>query len=284
MQRFIEFVVRFREHIVAVLLAIISLSLMSYGNVTQLGGFRALVIGGLGMAQEAFSWIPNPIALQKENAALRQINMDLLQEVMILRKAGVENEQLRRMLNLQRLSPVPYLAASVVGKTVFRTRQYITIDRGTNDGVKTGMNVVTDAGLVGLVIGTSRHYAIVQTLFNRDVRVSARLASTRDEGIIAWDGFEYLLLHNIPKNRTVQIGDLVVTSSLSSRYVPEIPIGKVRSVFNDPSSMFFRIVVEPTVDFWRLEQVFVIRQLPQDELIILDDALNEFIHQRIKGK
>ncbi len=284
MQRLIEFLLRYREHIVAVLLSIIALALMSYGDVTQLGGFRALIIGGLGIAQEAVAWIPNPVALQRENQALRQLNMELLQEVMVLRKAGIENEQLRRMLALRQNTPLSYRAASVVGKTAFRTRQYITLDRGSADGIKPGMNVITDAGLVGTVIGTSAHYSIVQTLFNRDVRVSARLASTRDEGIIAWDGFEYLLLHNIPKTHTIRVGDLVVTSSLSTRFIPEIPIGTVERVVPDPSSMFYRITVRPQVEFWRLEQVFVVLRTPSTEQLLLEEALQDFIHRRISGK
>ncbi|MCS6999925.1 MAG: rod shape-determining protein MreC [Bacteroidota bacterium] len=284
MPRLIDFVIRYREHIVATLLAIIALSLMSYGDVTQLGGFRALVIGGLGLAQQALAWIPNPLALQRENQALRQINMELQQEAMLLRKAGIENQQLRSMLQLRQQLPYPLLAASVVGKTVFRTRQYITIDRGSQDGVSVGMNVITDAGLVGRVIGTSPHYALVETLFNRDVRVSARLASTRDEGIISWDGFEHLVLQNIPKTHTVSVGDRVVTSSLSTRFVPEIPIGTVRTVINDPTSMFYRIVVEPAVAFWRIEQVFVVQRQPPRELMLLEDALQEYINRRMQGK
>jgi rod shape-determining protein MreC len=284
MQRFIDFLLRYREHIVAVLLSIIALALMSYGDATQLGGFRALIIGGLGLAQDAVSWIPNPIALQRENQALRQINMELLQEVMVLRKSGIENEQLRRMLDLEQHTKLPLRAATVVSKTTFRTRQYITIDRGSRDGIKPGMNVITDAGLVGSVIGTSRHYAIVQTLFNRDVRVSARLASTREEGIITWDGFEFLLLQNIPKTHPVQVGDVVVTSSLSTRFIPEIPIGIVVRIVPDPSSMFHRITVRPNVEFWRLEQVFVVFKTPPSKQLLLEESLQEFIQRRITGK
>lgn len=284
MQRVIDFIIRYRQHIVAVLLAIMSLAMMLTGNVAQLGGFRALVIGGLGIAQDAFAWIPNPIALKQENEALRQINMELLQQVMLLRKAGLENEQLRRMLQLKTSSSLPLRAATVVGKTSFRTRQYITIDLGFADGVAAGMNVITDAGLVGVVIGVSRHYALVQTLFNRDVRVSARLASSRTEGIITWDGFEYLLLQHVSKTQQVKIGELIITSSLSSRYIPEIPIGKVKSVSPDPNSLFHRIVVEPAVAFWRLEQVFVVMQPPQHDLIQLEQALQEYINRYAAGK
>lgn len=284
MQRIAEFLFRYREHITTALLAIVSLALMSYGNVTQLGGFRALIIGGLGMVQQAFAWIPNPIALEKENRALRQINLDLQQEVMLLRRAGVENAQLRRMLGLKSESRLPLLPASVVGKTVFRTRQFLTLDRGSRDGVMIGMTVMTDAGLVGSVIATSAHYAIVQTLFNRDVRVSARLEQTRQEGIILWDGFDYLLLQNIPKTEHVNVGDRVLTSALSTRYLPEIPIGHVKNVINDPTSMFYRIVVEPAVEFGRLEQVFVILRSPSPEHLLLERALQEFIEHRIAGR
>jgi rod shape-determining protein MreC len=284
MQRLAEFLFRYRDHIAAALLAIIALTLMSYGNVTQLGGFRALIIGGLGLAQEAFAWIPNPIALEKENRALRQINLELQQEVMVLRRAGVENARLRRMLELKSANNLPLLPASVVGKTVFRTRQFLTIDRGSKDGVHPGMTVMTDAGLVGSVIATSAHYAVVQTLFNRDVRVSARLETTRQEGIVQWDGFDYLLLQNIPKTEPVNVGDRVLTSGLSTRYVPEIPIGRVTTVINDPTSMFYRITLEPAVEFGRLEHVFVVLKPPPQEQLLLERALQEYIDRRITGR
>lgn len=284
MQRVIDFILRYREHIVALLLTVMALALMAVGDITQLGGFRALIIGGLGLAQRTFAWIPNPIALSQENRALQQINLELQQEVMRLRAAAAENEQLRRMLALQEQSTLRLLSASVVGKLTFRTRQFLTIDRGTADGVEPGMNVITDAGLVGVVIGASKHFALVQTLFNRDVRVSARLASSRLEGIITWDGFDYLVLQNVPKTERVQPGELVVTSSLSARFVPEIPIGTVRSVVADPTAMFYRITVQPAVAFGRLEHVFVVLQKPPEERLLLERALQEYLERRLTGK
>ena len=100
MQRLFEFVVRYRNYITLALLVIISFSLMSVGELSRLGGFRAVVVGSIGWMQSVFAWVPNPVALQSENTALRELNLQLSIESARYRQAMVENATLRNMLEL----------------------------------------------------------------------------------------------------------------------------------------------------------------------------------------
>ncbi|MBL7999482.1 MAG: rod shape-determining protein MreC [Candidatus Kapabacteria bacterium] len=280
MQRLFEFIVRFKEYITLVLLIIMSFSFMTFGNVAKLGGFRALVIGTIGTVQSAFSWIPNPIALQSENSAMRDLNVQLSNEVVKMRRSVIENDKLRSMLDYKKSEYLPLLTAEVIGKTSTEARNYFTLNKGEADGVQDGMNVITDAGLVGIVISTSKHFCLVQIIINRDSRISSRIERTRSEGVLTWDGTEYLQMRNIPKSYDVQAGDNILSSELSNKYVKDIPIGTIIEVTSDGNSLFRKLKVKPHVNFSSLEHVFIILQTPNPERMKLEQELMKRIEKK----
>ncbi len=280
MQRFIAFVVRFKNYITLGALVVICFAFMSFGSLSQLGGFRAVIVGSVGWMQSMFSWIPNPVALKSENLALRELNMQLSVESAKSRQSMVENATLRKMLDLPKYSDYGLIAADVVGKTTTQLRNYATINKGKKDGVEEGMSVVTDAGLVGLVIGVSDHYAVIQLMLNRDTRVASKIQRSRVDGIIAWEGENFLTLKNIPKSYDVQAGDAVITSSFSSRFPSNIVIGRVTQVTEENNSLFRRIVVDPAVNFATLEQVFVVEFVADAERLLLEQQSEEGSKQR----
>lgn len=282
MQRFIAFVVRFKNYIALCVLVVMSFSLMSFGDLAQLGGFRAVIVGSIGWMQSLFAWIPNPVALKSENTALRELNLQLSLESSRSRQAMVENTTLRKMLELQPMVEYRLIAADVVGKTTTQMRNYATINKGTADGVKEGMSCVTDAGLVGLIIGASDHYAVVQLLLNRDTRVAAKIQRSRVDGIIGWDGEQTLSLKNVPRSFDVQAGDLVLTSNYSAKYPPNVIIGRVSQVTDENNSLFRKVVVEPAVNFATVEQVFVVEFLPDSERVALERDIEERQRQRAR--
>lgn len=259
-----------------------SFSLMSFGDLAQLGGFRAVIVGSIGWMQSLFAWIPNPVALKSENTALRELNLQLSLESSRSRQAMVENTTLRKMLELQPMVEYRLIAADVVGKTTTQMRNYATINKGTADGVKEGMSCVTDAGLVGLIIGASDHYAVVQLLLNRDTRVAAKIQRSRVDGVIGWDGEQTLSLKNVPRSFDVQAGDLVLTSNYSAKYPPNVIIGRVSQVTDENNSLFRKVVVEPAVNFATVEQVFVVEFLPDSERVALERDIEERQRQRAR--
>ena len=242
MRRLIEFVVRFKNYITLSTLVVMSFALMSVGNLSQLGGFRAVIVGSIGWMQSLFAWIPNPVALKSENVALRELNLQLAVESARSRQSMVENATLRKMLELPQYTDYTLIAADVVGKTTTQLRNYATINKGTEDGVREGMSCITDAGLVGIVIGASQHYAVLQLLINRDTRVSAK--------------------------------------DQRARYPANIVIGRVVDVGDESNSLFRRVVVEPAVNFATLEQLFVVDTRSSSERAELERRTDERQRQR----
>jgi rod shape-determining protein MreC len=287
MQRFIDFFNRFREFITFLMLVVISLSLISLGNTNKIGGFRAVLVGTIGWMQSAMSWVPNPQALKNENASLRELNHQLSIEVTKMRQSLIENKYLRDQLNLKKNLEVPFVIADVVGKTSVEMRNYIVINKGTKDGIFSGMAVRNDAGLIGLVFSASSQFSMIEALNNPTVKIAARVQRTRNDGILVWEGGENLIMKNIPKSFDMKVDDVILSSEYSNKYPAEVPIGKVIEVIEEPGDLFLKVIVKPYVNNSHLEQVFVLKKVPDQEINNLVNQVDEMIKNRkatLKGK
>lgn len=273
MYRIVELIVRYKEYAATIFLTIVSLLMISAGDNSRIRSFRTISVGIIASVQSAFDWIPNPWALRTENQALRRLNRDLSLQAMKLRDAGVKVEELRRMLQFREQSPMKLLAAEVVGKPTLQLRNYITINAGSDQGVKEGMPVITPSGLAGRVVGLDNESAIVLLLINADSRVAARTLGGRNNGILVWDKQERLLLQNVPAVLTQPVGDTIITSGLSSLYPEDIVIGTIAKVEEEPGTLYHRIVVEPAVNFATLEEVFVVLYTPNRQRIELEQRV-----------
>ena len=262
MYRIFELLVRYREYAATVFLTIVSLLLISGSGDQRIRNFRTLSVGILASVQSAFNWIPNPWELETENRALRRLNRDLSVEATRLRDAGVKVESLREMLSFREQSDADLVAAEVVGKPTLQLRNYITIDRGRSDDLEEGMPVITPAGLVGRIVGLNDDYSIVLLIINADSRIAGRTLSSRATGIVRWDKEEQLLLENVPSVVSQRVGDTVLTSGLSSVFPQDMVIGTIGRVEEEQGTLYHRLTVTPTVDFSTLEEVFVVRFMP----------------------
>lgn len=273
MQRLLNILGLFKEYFVLALLLLISLILLNSNDNRQIRAIRSTTVGFVGALQNTIAILPNLFELQKENEVLRRLNVDLNDEVSRLREAKLENLRLRALLTLKEQSPMTFVAADVVGKSLTLLRNTITLNAGTASGIRPGMAIISESGLVGKVISASDHYAIGQAMFNKDFRASAKIQRSRVDGVVAWDGGDYILLKNVPKNQDVKPGDLVVTSEYSSVFPPDLRIGTVVTVGENPGSLFKEIGMTPSVDFTMLEQVFVVISTPDSERVKLEQSL-----------
>ncbi len=275
MLQLLSLIVKFKDYAALTLLCIISLALISIGDVSKIGGYRAFVVGTIGWLEEAFAWVPNPDALKTENRAVRELNLYLSSELMKSRQALTENKKLRDMLDFKQGIDYNLVSAEVVGKSTIELREYITINKGRKDGLTRGMSVRTDAGLTGIVVVVEDNYTLVETLNNRQVKISAKIDRTGIDGILVWGGSKYFNMMNIPRSFDVKVGDELMTSNFSRKYPPGLPIGKIVKVEEDKSSLFSKISVEPFVSFNTLEQVFVIQYISDPERLKLIGKMEE---------
>lgn len=157
--------------------------------------------------------------------------------------------------------PYSYVAAHVIQHSINKAQNYITLNKGTDDGILPDMGVVSPDGVVGIVKSASRHYAMVIPIINVQSRISCRLDSTQNFGSLVWDASDYrtAILQEVPGHATVKIGETVSTSGFSAIFPSNIPVGKVSDVTLIEESQFLQIKVELSVDFGKLSEVNVIQ-------------------------
>ena len=237
----------------------------------QLGYFRAIAIGFIGTIQSGVSAVPNVFELEKENKYLREKNIQLSNEIGSLKEAKLENIRLTKLLTLKDKNISGVVSARIINKSLIQTRNTITLNVGENDSVKVNMPVITDDGLVGRIVGTSKSYSIAQILYNKDLRISVKTQRSRIDGILTFDGFGNIIVTNVPKAADVIVGDLLVTSEYSNLFPPGIPVGVV-SESGNLDNLFKKIIIKPVVNFNILEEVFVLKYVQSKEKIDLEKA------------
>ncbi len=269
MQKLFAIVQLFKEYFVLAFLVIVSLILLSGNDNRQIHAVRAYTIAFVGVLQNTLSIIPNVFDLQRENEVLRRLNVDLSDEVGRLREARLENLKLRELLGLRERSQLRYVAADVVGKNLYLLRNTITLNVGEHDNVVPDMPIVAAGGLVGKIIDVSAHYSVGQLMLNKDFRATAKVQRSRVDGIVAWEGGSVLHMKDVAKTQDVKEGDVVVTSEYSNIYPKDIRIGVVSRVSEKPGALFKEIDLTPSVDFFSLEQVFVVTAQLDTERVAL---------------
>jgi rod shape-determining protein MreC len=278
MQKILDIITEFKEYFILLLLIIVSLILLSMNDNKQIKQIRSYTVGLIGVAQNTLTLFPNIFKLQQENEILRQLNVSLSDEVNRLREAKIENIELRKMLHLKEETAYRLLSADVVGKSLNLLRNTITLNVGSSDSVSVNMPVITEQGIVGRIIAVSSSYSIGQILYNKDFRTSVKIQRSRVDGILVWNGGDYLLMKNVSKKQDVKVGDLVITSEYSKVFPEHLKVGLVTNVVENSINLFKDITVEPSVDFTKLEQVFIIKALPDTQLINLESKISE--HKR----
>ncbi|HAX50193.1 MAG TPA: rod shape-determining protein MreC [Ignavibacteria bacterium] len=263
-----------KEYIIFSALIVISLILIFQNDNVQIRFVRVIAVNVIGTIQDGFSFIPNIFELERENKSLRETNIDLSKEVSMLKEAKLENLRLNYMVEFKQRTNYNTVTGKIIGKTLIQTRNNITINVGENDSVKIGMPVITDKGLVGKVVATSGNYSIAQILFNKDLKVSAKVQRSRVDGIIAWDGEGKITMRNVSKSADVKVGDVIITSEYSNSFPAGIPIGYV-TTDNTLDNLFKNIEVECFVNFETVEEVFVLKYLSDDERKELEKKFSE---------
>lgn len=159
-----------------------------------------------------------------------------------------------------------YVDAKVVNATFNRTKNYLTLNRGGQDGVRKEMAVCSPEGVVGLIQDTSEHYSFVIPLINVNSRVSAKIKKNGYYGSLQWDGsdYRYSYLNDIPYHVEISPGDTIVTSGFSSIFPEGLLIGFVESATRETAN-FLAIKVRLAVDFKKLYHVYIVNDYWKDE-------------------
>ncbi len=273
MQILLGFLRAFREYIVFVALVSLSLVLITNSDSAPVRVLRSFTIVGLASIQNSSNWMADLFSPRLDAQALRDVNVNLLEEVMRLRRLQQENIELRRKIGFRERSSYSLVAAEIVGKNLAIGQNMVTLDVGENDSVAINMPIINEEGLVGKIVATSARYSIGMLAMHRDFRATAKVKRSRVDGIIAYRTGASLLLRHVSKTADVLPGDTIVTSEYSNVFPPEILIGIITAIGPGEGGLFSQIDVQPRVDFLALERVFVVRYRADIERRQIEDRV-----------
>lgn len=178
-----------------------------------------------------------------------------------------ENERLRALLNFKEQAEFVVTPAQVIGRNPSSWFSNLTLDKGSKDGIRVDMPVVTNQGLVGKVIEVQPSFCKVQLLISPDSGISAIVQRTRDNGVLIGMAVPsgYAKITRLEQRADIKEGDVIVSSPLTGIYPKGLAIGRVVEVYDDPVSLERSALVKPEVDFDRLEEVLIIVDYSESE-------------------
>ncbi|MDR1918836.1 MAG: rod shape-determining protein MreC [Tannerellaceae bacterium] len=169
--------------------------------------------------------------------------------------------------------PYAVIMAKVVNNSVTYLSNYITIDKGSKDGISSDMGVVSEGGVVGIVSTVSDYYSVVIPLLNPKFRLSCKVLGSSYFGSMSWDGrsTQYAKLDELPRHVEFKEGDTIVTSGFSAIFPEGIMVGNVSSFERQRDDNFYSLTVKLTTDFHRLNSVMVIKNYRQNEQLQIEE-------------
>ena len=215
------------------------------------------------------------IELQRVNDELSAENEDLKNRL----KANFVNvnDHFVMINDTMRERKYRYKSAHIVNSSINKQLNYLTINKGSLEGIKPKMGVVNTKGMVGVVKDVSEHFSTVLPIINLKFTASAELQRSGNFGLLRWDGddFRYAYLNDVPRHADVQLGDTIISRGASAIFPKGINIGSVSDVESKEGSNFHIIRVELFNDFSKIRYVDVIDNLLAKEQREVENTTEE---------
>lgn len=195
----------------------------------------------------------------KENEMLQQALVEASVKLSFYEEFLFENERLRATLGFEHPEGYRLLPAKVISVTWDNQPTLVSINMGYADSIEINHSVINKDGLIGKILNVSTDYATVQLLTHPANKVSARIAQTRDMGIVEYDAVKGMILKNVPVQSEVQVGDTVISSGLGGIYPTGLNVAVVNEVIRYDEEPFCEIKLHSTVNFFTIEELFILK-------------------------
>lgn len=225
---------------------------------------QKIVSMGTNKVGDALSFFRNVQDVKNENGDLKlQIN-NLEKENRELKEFREENKELRKALNIKdQFASYEPVGANIIAKNTGNWFDTFTIDRGSKDGVARDYPVITSDGLVGRISQPNSISSKVEALIDKNTVISARISQKGDlvrvRGDIQYSDLGVCIMDRIPPEADIVVGDIVETSGIGGIYPRGIQIGKVKEIRKASDQINKYAIIEPAVDFRRLDEVIVLK-------------------------
>ncbi len=212
-----------------------------------------------GSFYESYSELTDYVNLKEVNEALVEENEKLrAQQINAFQRLFGENIMVKDTIFKRKFR---FAKAKIINSSTNRQNNYITLNVGSSNGIKSGMGVIGPSGVVGVVKNVSENYSSVLSMLHRSAKISAKLKNTQYFGSLQWDGRDYQegILRDIPNHVNLRVGDTVVTSGYSATFPEGITVATIQNIDKPEGENFYKIRVSFINDFKNISQVYVVK-------------------------
>ena len=169
-------------------------------------------------------------------------------------------------------------AGKIISNSIKFSKNFITINKGSDDKVSIDDGVISDNGLIGIVNNTSSNFSTLISILNTDLNINAKIKNSNHFGSLNWSGEsnEYINLYDIPKNANIKIGDTILSGGMSAVFPEDIPIGKIEN-FNLPNATnYYEIKVKLFEDIGSIKNIYIVKNNFKEEINNLEKLNEEY--------
>lgn len=206
------------------------------------------------------------INIKKTNIDLASKNNELLTRMNEMMEMRNENDRLRALLDFRQSTKMDLISAQVIALDLFADHQTVTINKGTQHGLKAGQAVITVQGVLGYIYRPEALTSNVMLITDRYSVVDGVVQRTRAHGIVEGKSPGSCVLKYVEKTEDVKKGDLVVTGGLDNIFPKGFPVAVVESVERKNFSVSLKVDLKPVVDPYKVEEVFVVTNAQNTDL------------------
>ncbi|MDE7496804.1 MAG: rod shape-determining protein MreC [Muribaculaceae bacterium] len=275
MRNLLNFLLKYSTWFVLTFYVLLSCILLFRGNSYQQSVFLTSANAVTGSVYGTASNVTGYFNLKQINEDLQERNAALENELLNLKNKLAEYQTLVTDTTIVDSSKrFDYITAAVVNNSVRHPRNYFTINKGSKDGIKPGMGVVDQNGIVGIVNVAGHNTARIISLLNETQHFSVKLKNTPYVGSLSWHGADpnIVYMEEVPRHVKYHVGDTVVTSGYSTTFPEGIPVGFVMAKVKGADDNFFTLKVRLASRFSTLSTVRIIKDVYKAEL----DSLQQF--------
>jgi len=273
MKGLLRFIQKFHFVLLFIILEIFSLLLAVNSNNSR----KSLALNSAniftGFIYEQINFYRSYFHLKSENERLLKDNIELRNQINSSYKFDTAYYHLIHDTVL--IQQYSYQSATIIKNSIFKQNNYITIDKGSKQGVEEDMAVINADGVVGIIIKVSNNFSTAISLLNSKIGISAKIKMNGYYGSVVWDGQDYTkaILKEIPNHVDLHDGDTIVTSGYSTIFPEGILIGIISDFEKNSQDNFYTIMIDLSVDFKNIQNVYLVKNLLRKEQLQLEDEV-----------
>ena len=230
------FFLKYIDHFIFIIFVFFSFSLLFQNDNSNIHIIRGKFSDKFSLISSPLAWIRSMTRLEKETENLRLKNIQLTLKMQSMLNENDKYKSLLELLQFKEDSNLELLAAKVVNSGSSANLSSITLDIGSNDGIRVGQAVLVPEGVIGKTIIVGKKSSVVQIMNDINYRLSVRVLPSGTAGILNYLKDDIFEVRELQKNSNISIGDKVVTSGFSQIYPINLPVGEVIEVINERGS------------------------------------------------